>query len=125
MNIEIFLYNIVSTAMIHWMSHNVSSTEDRFCTTRLGRENTWREILTTHSPSDSSGLIVYRPRAMSISQIGPAPLREALTELGVAGFEGGEGNGGPGVGSSGQVLDFLIDPGMYRDVEETVRTVTG
>lgn len=49
-----------------------------------------------------------------------APLKEALGELGVDSFES-EGSAGNG----GEVLDFLVDPGMYRDVEEAVRTVAG
>lgn len=53
---------------------------------------------------------------------GAAPLKEALGELGVDSFES-EGSAG-NVGG-GEVLDFLVDPGMYRDVEEAVRTVAG
>lgn len=51
-----------------------------------------------------------------------APLKAALGELRVNSFEseGSAGNGG-----GGEVLDFLVDPGMYRDVEEAVRTVAG
>lgn len=51
-----------------------------------------------------------------------APLKEALGELGVDSFEseGSAGNGG-----GGEVLDFLVDPGIYRDVEEAVRAVAG
>ena len=45
-------------------------------------------------------------------------------DVGVDSFErAGDGAGG-GTGS-GLVLDFLVDPGIYRDVEETVRTVGG
>lgn len=52
-----------------------------------------------------------------------APLKKALGELGLVGFEIG---GGAGAGSGGgEVVDFLVDPGMYRDVEEAVRTVAG
>lgn len=50
-----------------------------------------------------------------------APLREALGGLGVTNFEAVGGGGG----GSGEVLDFLVDPGIYRDVEEAVRTVAG
>ncbi|CAN0193172.1 unnamed protein product [Ectocarpus sp. 6 AP-2014] len=50
------------------------------------------------------------------------PLKEALGEIGVDSFENG---GGAAAGSSGEVLDFLVDPGLYRDVEEAVRTVAG
>lgn len=53
-----------------------------------------------------------------------APLKEALGELGVDSFES-EGIAGNGGGGGGEVLDFLVDPGMYRDVEEAVRTVAG
>lgn len=61
---------------------------------------------------------------MPASGIDPAPLKEALVELGVVSFEsGGEGAAAGGLGSGGQSLDFLVDPGMYRDVEEAVRTV--
>lgn len=64
------------------------------------------------------------PYLSPASEIDPAPLKEALGELGVESFEsGGEGGGGVGGGGGGQALDFLIDPGMYRDVEEAVRTV--
>ncbi|CAM9790182.1 unnamed protein product [Pylaiella littoralis] len=52
-----------------------------------------------------------------------APLKEALRELGVVSFESGE-SAGAGSGG-GEVVDFLVDPGMYRDVEEAVRTVAG
>lgn len=52
-----------------------------------------------------------------------APLKEALGELGVVSFESG-GSAGAGSGG-GEVVDFLVDPGMYRDVEEAVRTVAG
>lgn len=55
-------------------------------------------------------------------------LMRALRELGVDSFErGGSGAGGGGGGGAGygRVLDFLVDPGMYRDVEEAVRTVGG
>ncbi|CAM9117956.1 unnamed protein product [Ectocarpus sp. 12 AP-2014] len=50
------------------------------------------------------------------------PLKEALGELGVDSFDNG---GGAAAGGSGEVLDFLVDPGLYRDVEEAVRTVAG
>lgn len=53
-----------------------------------------------------------------------APLKEALGELGVDSFESG-GGAGSGGGGGGEVLDFLVDPGMYRNVEEAVRTVAG
>lgn len=54
-----------------------------------------------------------------------APLKEALGELGVVSFESGGGAGPGGGGGDSDVLDFLVDPGMYRDVEEAVRTVAG
>jgi len=54
-----------------------------------------------------------------------APLREALGGLGVTSFEAVGGAQGGGGGGSGEVLDFLVDPGIYRDVEEAVRTVAG
>lgn len=45
--------------------------------------------------------------------------------LGIDSFEsGGDGSRGTG-GGAGLVLDFLVDPGMYRDVEEAVRTAAG
>lgn len=28
-------------------------------------------------------------------------------------------------GGGGEAFDFLVDPGMYRDVEEAVRTLAG
>lgn len=51
-------------------------------------------------------------------------LKETLRGLGVDGFEGGTGASGAG-GGSGEVLDFLVDPGMYREVEEAVRNMAG
>ncbi|CAN0007569.1 unnamed protein product, partial [Hapterophycus canaliculatus] len=50
-------------------------------------------------------------------------LKETLRELGVDGFESGAGASGGG--GSGEVLDFLVDPGMYREVEEAVRNMAG
>ncbi|CAM9707449.1 unnamed protein product [Ectocarpus fasciculatus] len=52
------------------------------------------------------------------------PLKEALGDLGVDSFENG-GGAAAGSSSSGEGLDFLVDPGWYRDVEEAVRTVAG
>lgn len=61
---------------------------------------------------------------MPAFEIDPAPLKETLGKLGVDNFEsGGEGGAAGSGGNGGQVLDFLVDPGMYRDVEEAVRAV--
>ena len=66
-------------------------------------------------------LAATRSLPLPASELDPAPLKEALGELGVDSFESG-GEGGA-AGSGAQVLDFLVDPGVYRDVEEVVRTV--
>ncbi|CAM9464539.1 unnamed protein product [Scytosiphon promiscuus] len=51
-------------------------------------------------------------------------LKDTLRDLGVDGFDSGAGASGGGSGG-GEVLDFLVDPGMYREVEEAVRNVPG
>lgn len=54
-----------------------------------------------------------------------SPLKQALGELGVENYEKTVADGGGGGGAGETTVDFLVDPGMYREVEETVRTLAG
>lgn len=59
---------------------------------------------------------------LSRSHVDASSLKQALQELGVDNFEK-TSDGGLGVG--GLTMDFLVDPGLYREVEEAVRTFAG
>lgn len=51
-------------------------------------------------------------------------LKDLLKGVGVDSFEKSADEGGVGSGAA-ETIDFLVDPGMYREVEEAVRTFGG